>query len=148
MNRIFFISVVVILTVTGILKTISAFSGVKFLALRDQVFTFLTIQQLLIAIAILELSIVLLLLIAKSDILKLYVIAWFSSCLIIYRVGLAWIKPNMPCPCLGRVTDWLHIRYEVVNCVLEIICFYLFCCSCGLLVSKLFSYKFLKPSKA
>jgi hypothetical protein len=48
-----------------------------------------------------------------------------SSIFLFYRLGLAWIAPNEPCPCYGRATDWLHISQHTANTAMKIILAYL-----------------------
>jgi hypothetical protein len=52
-------------------------------------------------------------------------LAWLSTSFLIYRFGLVWAGYHKPCPCLGNLTDALHIPPQTADTAMKIILAYL-----------------------
>lgn len=115
----FYFTTGVILSSTAFLKFLSAGSGVKYLELPDPVFGFLTVHQLIIGAAVIESSVAYFLFWSKDDIVKMVLTVCLSTCFLIYRLGMHWINPVTPCPCLGRATDWMHIQPSTADTAMK-----------------------------
>lgn len=61
-------------------------------------------------------------------------VAWLASTFVIYRIGLAWIGDHKPCPCLGNLTDSIHMSPQTANFVMMVILGYLLVGSYGSLL--------------
>jgi len=99
----FISSAVAILAVTGLAKLWSSFGNTKLLALADPI-TGISFGHLLLAVGVLELVIASICLFAKSQTLKVGLIAWLATNFVVYRLGLWWIGWHKPCSCLGSLT--------------------------------------------
>jgi hypothetical protein len=60
-------------------------------------------------------------------------VAWLSTIFLTYRIGLVMIGWERPCPCLGNLTDALHISPEIADTWLKVILAYLLIGSCAVL---------------
>jgi predicted membrane chloride channel (bestrophin family) len=115
-------------------KLYSAFGGVRLLEKPDPLLWFLTVREVIIIAAVLEFAVVYVLLWNKSIILGLASVAWLSALFLLYRGGLSMIGYQGPCPCLGNVTDILHLDPEFANTVLKLMLAYLTIPSYALLI--------------
>jgi hypothetical protein len=118
-------SVICILLTTSLLKFGSALSNIGYLNLSDSIFSFLNMRELLIATALLEFLLAIYLIWNRNSLMSLTCIAFFSSLVVLYRIGLFWLNPAQPCPCLGRLTDWIHVSPQIANNVMKGILAYL-----------------------
>lgn len=87
----------------------------------------------MLALGILETAVALVCFFAKSQKLALGLIAWLSTNLLVYRVGLWWMDWHRPCSCLGNLTDALHISPQVADNIMKAVLAYLLIGSYGLL---------------
>jgi hypothetical protein len=115
-----------IFAITGIAKFVSAFGKAKLLGYHDPI-TNLTFHHLMLLGAIVEISVALFCLLLNKFILATKLIAWLATVLIGYRIGLWLAHWQSPCPCLGTLTDAIHIPPEVADTVLKAILGYLLC---------------------
>lgn len=132
-NGVLFIgSVSILLGATGIAKIWTAFAHTKVLAEADPI-TGVSFGHLMLAVGVLELVIASICLFAKSQTLKLGLIAWLATNFVVYRLGLWWIGWKKPCSCLGNLTDALHISPQLADNIMKVILAYLLIGSYGLL---------------
>jgi len=122
-----------ILTLTGLAKLRTGLGHTKILATNDPI-TGLPFGQLLLAVGVAELVIFCVCLIAKSQTLKLGLIAWLATSFVVYRLGLWWMGWHKPCSCLGNLTDALHISPQLADNIMKGILAYLLVGSSGLLI--------------
>jgi len=105
----------VVLAIVGVAKIMSAFSGVRYLAQADPVLSFLSNKDLLLLAGGVE--------VLLAGALLLWPHLWyaryglFSLCttFAVYRVGMVVMGVHSPCPCLGRASDWLHLKPKQVD---------------------------------
>ena len=83
----FIVSAAVVLAVTGAAKVWTAFAPTKVLAVADPI-TGVSFGHLMLAVGVLELVIASICLFAKSQTLKLGLIAWLATNFVVYRLGL------------------------------------------------------------
>jgi hypothetical protein len=116
----FVISTSVLLIVTAVAKIISSTGSAHILQYADPIFG-LSFRHMLSIAAILELIIGALGLIgaaglfAKNPMLRVSLIAWFATGLLLYRVSLVAINYHRPCLCMGYLSDALHIPPQVAD---------------------------------
>ena len=118
-------SAAVVLIITALLKIVSLQTGVRFFLLKDSVFPFITNGQIMASSAILELCVAIILIRKLDRVFQFTALLGLASIFLFYRLGLAWIAPNEPCPCYGRATDWLHISTQTADTAMKIILAYL-----------------------
>jgi hypothetical protein len=70
----------------------------------------------------------------KSIRLAGILVAWFSTLLVGYRLGLLYVHWSLPCRCLGDFTEALHIPRNVAENMMKAILCYMFFGSYGLLI--------------
>lgn len=130
--RPFCVSSGIIFFITGMAKLLSAYGKAKILNYTDPI---LGIQfgHLLFAAGIIELAVAAICLMSKSHFAQTAVTAWLASSLLTYRLGLFWIGWHRPCPCLGNLTDSLHIPPQTADTAMKIILAYLLLGSYGTL---------------
>lgn len=119
----FFLSTAVILFFTGAAKIWSAFGDVKVLAVSDPILG-LKFSHLLFCIGILEL-IIAGVCIFNNSLLATALTACLATNFLAYRTGLWLLNWHRPCPCLGYLTDPLHISPQTADTAMKIILAYL-----------------------
>lgn len=138
LTRLFVQSVGIILCLTAIAKLVSAGGSARILNLPDPLLI-LSNKIVLVLVAVMELVIAGFALFSKKINLALYLIAWFASNLLIYRLGLWWSKVAAPCSCLGTVTDALPFSPHTIQLMMKCILGYMLIGSFGLLLRGFFS---------
>lgn len=118
---------------TALAKLYSATGNAKILDITDALLP-MSIRQLLCLLGVVELAIVAVLLSRKSEITKLIYVAWLAGNFALYRVGSLFLAVGKPCPCLGSVTEKLHLNQFIVERFLSISVVYLLFGSIFLLV--------------
>lgn len=113
-----------ILAFTGTAKLWSAIGNARILNSYDPILVF-QFKHLMIAAGVLELVVAGLCLFGKSKILPPILIAWLATILLAYRIEMWLIGWQRPCPCLGNLTDALHIPPQTADMVMKIILGYL-----------------------
>lgn len=114
----------VILAITGVAKLISAFGGALLLKYPDPIFKF-QFRHLLLAAGILEIAIAVICFVASQIRVSNYLVAWFSTSLLSYRLGTWYLGWKRQCPCLGTLTDALHISPQSADTAMKIVLTYL-----------------------
>ena len=64
-------------------------------------------QYVFWAAGLLELSLVAVLALGRNPLIKAEALLWLSACFIAYRLANWWYHIPEPCPCFGRVGDWI-----------------------------------------
>jgi hypothetical protein len=119
----------IILLATGLAKLISGLGSAHILDTTDPIFL-ISFRHLFWFVGSLELVIATFCFIAEHAAFKAAVVAWLSSCFLLYRFALFLIGYHKRCPCLGNFTDALAIPTHTVDTVLWCILGYLFVGSC------------------
>lgn len=124
--NIYLLLVAVLLGVTAFAKLYSAAGEARILTLSDPLFL-LTNREVLMAVGLLELVVVAYLLFGCHTLKKHLLIIWLSLNFIVYRVGIWWVAPGKPCPCLGTLTARLPLKPDTVDLLLKLVITYMLC---------------------
>jgi hypothetical protein len=131
--RYLLVSFSVILFLSASAKVMSAFGHVRILDTNDPVFS-ITFRHMFWCLALLELTVSLVCIQRNLALLASGFVAWLSTCFLVYRFGLIWVAYHKPCPCLGNLTDALHISPEIGDMAMKITLGYLLVGSYGCLI--------------
>jgi hypothetical protein len=131
----FYISAGVILVITGTAKIWSGLGSGAVLRMSDPLFN-LQFGHLMLVAGVVELVIASACFFSKYEKLAVICLAWLSTCLLIYRLGLWWLGWHRPCSCLGNLTDALHISPQIADTAMKIVLAYLLIGSYGILAQK------------
>ena len=118
-----------ILCVIGLAKIISTHGDAKILDLSDPIFK-ISFRHIMFLTGNLELIISAFCFFGKKIALQIGVLAWLATAFALYRIGLVAVGYHRPCPCLGTLTDTLHISTQAANMIAKIILAYLLIGSC------------------
>ena len=124
LSDIFIKSSGVILAITAGAKLISAVGSARVLSNSDTVFL-LPFRYLFIIAACIELFVSAVCFWGKWDLVKLSLVAWLSTIFLGYRAGLIWTGYRRPCPCLGNLTETLHLDPHFADTMSKILLVYL-----------------------
>jgi len=106
------------LSVTLIAKLVSASGHARMLNELDPVFS-ISNRKLMVLAAVVELVVAAVCFFGKRPAIKSGSLIWLASIFIAYRVGLHFLDAGKHCPCLGNLTDALHIRPETADIALK-----------------------------
>ena len=76
-------------------------------------------------VGLVELVIAGICLFGKGIKLRTSLLAWLASTFVAYRLDLGWIGYQKRCPCLGNLTDALHVSPQTADTAMKIILAYL-----------------------
>jgi len=124
MARLFLCFVAVILLAVAAAKVISSVGRDRILLERDPV-SGLRFRDLFRVVSVVELLIALACLFSKRIWQSAALEAWLATSFLIYRIVLLWAGYRKPCPCLGNLTDVLHISPQTADTAMKIILGYL-----------------------
>lgn len=114
-----------ILIVTAIAKLYTGTSSVKMLTAPDPLLH-VNYRWLMLGAGVCELVVAAVLLLSRKDRLKYLSLFWLSLNFALYHIGYFLLGlPQKLCPCLGHLTDALHLKAEQVEPVLQGIVAYL-----------------------
>jgi len=122
--RLFLYSVTVILLATAAEKIICSFGHGRILLERDPV-TALQFRNLFRLVSVVEGVIALACCLRERIWLATSLVAWLATGFLIYGIVLLWGDYRKPCPCLGNLTDMLHISFQGADTAMKIILGYL-----------------------
>lgn len=114
----------VLLLATSIAKLISASGTARILQNPDPIL-FIPFRYVFLIVGVLELIIAIVCFWGKQVGLQVSLVAWLATNVIFYRLGLLCVGYNKPCPCLGNLTDALHIPPQIADTAMKIILAYL-----------------------
>ncbi len=114
----------VLLLATASAKLISSFGSAGILQNPDPIIG-LTFRNEFRLVGAVELVIALVCLFGKGIKSQAGLVAWLSTTILAYRLGLVWFGYHKPCPCLGNLTDALHISPQTADTAMKIILAYL-----------------------
>jgi hypothetical protein len=113
-----------LLGATGLLKIVSAMSGVRYLAEPDPVLSFATNGAVLMAAGAIEVIYFTLVTLKPGEWYSRTGLIALCATFVVYRLGLYSLGVRPPCPCLGRASDWLHLtpkQADWLACVVLVI---------------------------
>lgn len=134
-KSIFAYSASLLFGITAIAKIVSSYGSAKVLRIHDPVFG-VSFHQMFLYAGFLELIVSAVCLFTTNVKLKNILIAWMATSIMIYRIGILCIGYHNPsCPCLGSLTDALHIAPQMADNVMEGVLAYLVIGSYSILFS-------------
>jgi len=110
--------------ISGVAKLISANGGSSVLQESDPIFS-ITFQHLFWTVGTLELVIAVICIASDEIIFQSILVSWFTTCCLIYRLGVVWVGYKEPCHCLGTLTGALHIAPRAADNLMKIVLAYL-----------------------
>jgi hypothetical protein len=113
-----------LLLITALAKIISATSSAQIMAISAPIVN-ISYRDLFIMVGLAEFMVAICLLFGKNLDLQVSLLAWLSTNILIYRIGLIWVGYHKPCSCLGNLTDALHIPPQTADTAMKIILAYL-----------------------
>ena len=122
--RRFIISAGVVLSITGIAKIWSGLGQARILIVPDPLIG-IEFGHLLSLVGMAEVAVALACFFSKRQLLPIVLVAWLSTCFVLYRLNLLWIGWQRPCSCLGNLTDALNISPQKADTAMKIILAYL-----------------------
>jgi hypothetical protein len=115
-----------LLLLAALSKIYSTMGSAKILDLPEQLLP-LNNRQTLGLVGLIELAIVIIVVLGRSEKVKLMLLAWLSANFILYRLGAALLTVGKPCPCLGSITEKLPLKPATIDHILTAVVLYLFC---------------------
>ena len=125
LTRWFILSSGTILLITGIAKVLSAFGEARILGTNDPILG-VSFRSLMSLAGVIELVISGICFLTNKYALSLDAIAWIATVFLSYHFGLSYVHWHRPCPCLGNLTDLVHIPPSLANLILTWVAIYLF----------------------
>jgi hypothetical protein len=110
--------------VTAIAKLISACGTAAVLEIPDPILD-ISFRHLLWIIGISELIVALFCIFGNRTSFPTWLVAWFATSFLVYRITFILAGYKKPCPCLGNITDMLHISPKTADTAMKIILAYL-----------------------
>ena len=120
----FIVSAGIILLLTAFLKITSAYGHAKVLNINDPIFG-VSFRHLMLLAGAMELAVSGMCLLTAKNRLSLLLVAWLAVCFILYRAGLSYMRWQGPCPCMGNLTETLHLSQKMAGSVMTTIAIYL-----------------------
>jgi len=122
--RLFIYSAGVLLLATAVAKLVSASGSAHVLQNSDPIFS-ISFRDVFRIVGTLELIVAIVCLLGRRMGLQIGLVACLSTNFVLYRFFLFWIGWHKPCPCLGNLTDALHIPPQIADMTMKIILAYL-----------------------
>lgn len=124
LTRLFIFSAGAILMATALAKFVSSSGSAPILEAQDPVLP-IPIRYLFALVGAVETGVVGACFLSKRRWIPTALVAWLSTGFVLYRLGLVWVGYHGHCPCLGNVTDALHLSPFVVDWTMRFIVLYL-----------------------
>lgn len=122
--RHFIFSASILLALSAIAKLVSACGAAAILERHEPLFG-LSYRLLFIAAGSLEFAMAVFCFLAKSTFMRVGIIVWLSTIILIYRLSMPVVGYHQACPCLGNVTEMLHVSAHAANIVMKFVLAYL-----------------------
>jgi hypothetical protein len=113
-----------LLLITGTAKLTSVFGHARILQVAVPYFG-ISFRWLFVIAGVLEMIVAGVCLFNDKPRVQAALIAWLATNFMLYRVGLLLIGYHKPCPCLGNLTDVLHLSPEAADNLVKCSLFYL-----------------------
>lgn len=120
----FICSAGILFAITAVSKFISSFGSAGILQASDPILT-ISFRIVFRIVGSVELVTALFCFFGKPVILQTGLIALLTTNFVVYHLGVILLGYHKPCPCLGNLTDALHISPHTAGTVMEIILTYL-----------------------
>jgi hypothetical protein len=130
--KVFINSAGVLLLITACAKLLSGGGEAAILKTPDPIFG-IPFRQVFLVVGAAELVIAMICLMGKSERIQTILVAWLSTCFLLYRFGLIWMGYHRPCACMGNLTDALGISSQVADNTMKMVLVYLLTGSYGVL---------------
>ena len=114
----------VCLVLSAVAKLISISGEAGILRELDPVFG-ISFKHLLLLAGLIECAVAAICLFSNRVWVQSILLAWLASCFLLYRFGMLWVGYHKLCPCLGNVTDALHVSPQMSDMAMKIILVYL-----------------------
>jgi len=124
--RLYLASIGAALVVVGCAKVYSGSGSARILQQPDPVLL-ASNRLILLAAALAEFGVVSYLMLGVSTARKFIVVIWLAGLFCVYRIGLWWLAPGAPCPCLGTITERLPLSPSHINFALKCFLAYMLC---------------------
>ncbi len=130
--KLFILSAGVLFFATAIAKLISACGTAPVLQVPDPILA-ISFRHLLWIVGTSELIVALFCILGNRISMQVWLVAWFATNFLVYRIAFILGGYRKPCPCLGNITDALHISRQTADTAMKIILAYLLIGSYGIL---------------
>jgi hypothetical protein len=120
----FILSAAAILLITGSANIASAFGHSRILSAHDPVFA-ITLRSLFLMVGLVEVTLACICLFAGRIALKLASVAWLTAGFVMCRISLFRVGCHKMCPCLGGLTDELHMPAKAADLIMNNVLLYL-----------------------
>jgi hypothetical protein len=125
LDRLYIYSAASLVLMTGLAKIVSASGDAGILGRHDPVFG-MPFRVLFWATGLIEIAVaVACLFLLKRVGVSALLLCWLSTGFLLYRVGLYFIGYRKPCPCLGTITDAIHISPSTADLAMKVVFLYL-----------------------
>jgi hypothetical protein len=124
LSSLFFYSSGLLIVLTALAKLVSTYGTGHILQMADPILG-IPFRKVFWIVGSIEMAVASIVLFGKSPLLRAGLVAVLATNFIIYRLGLILVNYQKPCPCLGSLTDALHIRPETADTTMKIILAYL-----------------------
>jgi hypothetical protein len=108
---------------TGAAKLISANGTARILNDLDPIFL-VSFRHILYVAGVAELIVSAICFFSRNRELQACSVAFLATIFLLYRVGLYWDGFHSVCPCLGNISDALHIRSQTADNIMKIVLAY------------------------
>lgn len=122
--RLFLQSAGTLLVGTALAKFISALGTAGILKLSDPVLG-MPFRLLFCIVGVLEMTVAGYCFLDHDLKFRTMLVAWLGTAFGVYRVALAWVGAQKHCPCLGNLTDAIHISPHVADDITKCLLAYL-----------------------
>jgi hypothetical protein len=114
----------ILLLCTAVAKFISTSGSATILKVNDPIFG-IPFRVVFWAVGTIEVAVALNCFFGRRTGIQAGGIAWLATCFLLYRVGLVLVGYHKSCPCLGSLTDALHVPPATAASVMRIVFGYL-----------------------
>lgn len=135
LQRVLIASAATLIAVAGVAKLVSSTGSAAILDRDDPIFS-ISFRAVFIFVGSVEIIVAAVCFFTRSVMLHVFLLLWLASAFVAYRAGLWWIGYLKPCPCLGTLTERLHLPPVVADkIVLTMLLYLFFACSAVLFLS-------------
>jgi hypothetical protein len=120
----FLFSAGLIFAITGMAKIYSSFGSAKALLEPDPIFG-VQFRHLMFAVGVVEIGASAFCIASARTRTAALLVAWLSCLFLFYRLGVWWLGWQVPCRCLGTLSDSLHLAPATVDNLMKIVLAYL-----------------------
>jgi hypothetical protein len=122
--KLFILSAGILLLATAIAKLISAGGSALVLEVPDPILL-ISFRHLLLVVGACELLIALFCIFGHRIIAQACLVAWLATNFLVYRVAFILNGDRRPCPCLGTLTEAIHVPQRTAEIVMRVVLAYL-----------------------